>query len=860
MSAPSPALTVSPAAAGELRERLRAGRHALAAAFEANPDANRYLRRHRQLIDGALRELWRTANLPRTLALVAVGGYGRGEQFPFSDVDLLVVLPATAASTVAPNLERFVSRLWDLGLDIGHSVRTVEQCIDEATRDITIQTALLEARLVCGSRALFGALREACAQNLNPRAFFQAKLQEQIQRHAKFQDSPYSLEPNLKEAPGGLRDLHVIRWTSTAAGLGRDWPGLAAHGLITLAEARQLRNHERLLKGLRIRLHLLAGRREERILFDHQTALARQYGHTESASTRASEAFMQRYYRTAKAITQLNAILIHNLEAALHPRRDEHAEPLNARFRVVHDLLDARDPQLFEHEPRAILESFLLLQQHPRLRGMSASTLRALWRARSKIDAHFRRNPHHRRQFLAILQQPRGVVQTLRLMNQYSLLGRYLPVFGRIVGQMQHDLFHVYTVDQHILMVVRNLQRFTLAEYAHEYPLCSRLMGDFARPWLLYIAALFHDIAKGRGGDHSELGKADAARFCRLHGLSAIDTELVIFLVEQHLTMSNTAQKRDLSDPEVVHEFAAVVRTERRLTALYLLTVADIRGTSPTVWNAWKGKLLEDLFRATREALTGHSAQHERAVERRQGAALELLRLYALPDEVSSPLWRELDDSYFLRHEAQEIAWHTRNLHWRVNAERPVVKARLSPIGEGLQVLVYARDERDVFARICGYFESVNYSIADAKIHTTRHGYVLDSFVVLGSGMAHHYRDMINLLEYELSERLELRAPLGPPARGRLSRQLQHFPIAPEVHINPADKGGYYLLSLVAGDRPGLLYSIARVLSRYALNLHSAKIITLGQRAEDIFVLSGSALDCPATMARLEEELVVALR
>ncbi|MFO7188694.1 MAG: [protein-PII] uridylyltransferase [Pseudomonadota bacterium] len=846
-------------AAGASRQRLATGRAALAAAFRTDRAAARYLRAHCRLIDQLLREAWQAAALPRDFALVAVGGYGRGDQFPHSDVDVLVLLPAAPEAAVAQTLERFVGGLWDLGLNIGHSVRTIDECIEEAAKDITVQTALLEARYLCGSRRLYERLRATFTARLDPRLFFRAKLLEQQQRHAKYQDSPYSLEPNIKEAPGGLRDLQTILWMSRAAGFGADWNELAERALITREEARSLRRHENWLKGLRLRLHLLAGRREERILFDHQEALAREYGFSGQQGKRASEVFMQHYYRVAKAITQLNTILIQNLEAALFPDDGTGTEAINERFLRQRDLLHARDPELFEREPAAILESFLLLQQHSELKGMTAPTLRALWRARVRIDAAFRRNPRHRALFLQILQQPRGIVHELRRMNQYDILGRYLPAFGRIVGQMQHDLFHVYTVDQHILMVVRNLRRFTLAEYAHEYPLCSRLMTTFERNWLLYIAALFHDIAKGRGGDHSQLGKADALQFCRAHGLSAEDTELVAFLVEHHLTMSNTAQKRDLTDPDVVREFAAIVGSERRLVALYLLTVADIRGTSPTVWNAWKGKLLEDLFHATRRVLSGPGEPLDLDVHARQSEALRLLRLQALPDEYAERLWRHLDVAYFLRHEPDDIAWQTRNLHWRVNTEKPVVKARVFPSGEGLQVMVYSRADRDLFARICGYFESINFNIAEARIHTTRHGYSLNSFVVLGMSTSHQYRDLVNLIEYELSEHLERKAPLGPPARGRVSRQLKHFPIAPDVQIRPDDKHQYHLLSVTAGDQPGLLYRIARVLSAHEITLHMAKIVTLGERAEDVFVVSGAALEDEKRVLQLEQELLEAL-
>ncbi|TAK69906.1 MAG: [protein-PII] uridylyltransferase [Betaproteobacteria bacterium] len=854
-----PATAARPSAAS-LREQVQTGRCELRERYGADGGAQHMLRQHRMLIDRTLKSLWTEAGLPGSLALAAVGGYGRGELFPYSDVDLLVLLPSEPNAELRSKLETLIGSFWDAGLEPGHAVRTVEECLSESAKDITVQTSLLEARWLTGSRSLFSAFARAMREQLDPQLFFQSKRLEQEQRHGKYQESPYNLEPNLKEAPGGLRDLQAILWISRSAGLGENWMDLAARGLITAIEARQLAGYQKFLSELRIRLHYAAGRREDRVLFDYQAELAAQFGYADTPSKRASEQLMQRYYRTAKAITQLNTLLLQNIAVQLFSGENSQPEILNERFQSAHELLEARDADLFERQPGAILESFLLLQQHSELKGMSAATLRALWRARARIDARFRRDPANRALFLQILQQPRGIVHELRRMNQYSILGRYLPAFGKIVGQMQYDLFHAYTVDQHILNVVRNLRRFTMVEFAHEYPQCSRLMAGFERHWLLYVAALFHDIAKGRGGDHSRLGMLDAGGFCRAHGLSREDTELVVFLVEHHLTMSSVAQKQDLSDPDVIKAFASKLKTERRLTALYLLTVADVRGTSPKVWNAWKGKLLEDLFLLARRLLRGDGIGFEQDIQAKQDEALRLLRLYALSDEVKDRLWSQLDVAYFLRHDAQDIAWQTRTLHYRVDTERPVVKARLSPIGEGLQVMIYTRDQRDLFARICGYFEQINYSIADARIHTTRHGYALDTFLLLGPGNNPHYREMINLIETDLADRLQRETPLHPSTRGRVSRQLRHFPITPEVNIRPDEKGASHALSIIAGDRPGLLYAIALVLGKYDINLITAKIVTLGERAEDVFLISGAALANPKTVLQLEGDLLDALQ
>jgi [protein-PII] uridylyltransferase len=837
------------------RLQLSTGREQLRAAYLRDPAPRRLLRAHAQLVDGVLRALWAEVNPARGAALAATGGYGRGELFPHSDVDVLILLEAAPDAQERARLERLVSLFWDVGLEVGHGVRTVDECLRAADEDITVRTTLLESRLLSGSRARFKALRAALARTTDPAAYFEAKRLEQEQRHARHQDTAYALEPNLKEAPGGLRDLHVIQWVARASGVGARWRDLEHGGLVDHAEAGQLMRLEQRLQNLRIRLHYLAQRREDRLIFDFQSPLAAQLGFEDSATRRASELMMQGYYRTAKSVTQLNTLLLQNFAIRLDPLPDSSAHAINERFSVRGELLEAAHEDLFRQEPRAILEAFLLMQQHQELRGMTAMTQRALWRARTQVNAKFRRDAIARLLFVMLLQQPQGIVHELRRMNQYGVLGHYLPEFGRIVGQMQHDLFHVYTVDQHILMVVRNLRRFTMPELAHEFPLCTRLMNNFSRRWLLYIAALYHDIAKGRGGDHSELGARDATRFCRRHGLSAEDSALVEFLVEQHLTMSTVAQKQDVYDPDVVRAFAERVGSERRLIALYLLTVADIRGTSPKVWNAWKAKLLEDLFRAARRSLTGNAVPVDAVLTAKQDEALRLLRLYALPENARDPLWGQLDPSFFLRHDAQEIAWQTRQLFGHVDAGRTVVRARLAPIGEGLQVMVYTPDREALFAHICGYFERTGYNIAEAKIHTTRHAYALDTFLVLGRGPGVHYRDMIRILEKELTDELQSNAPLPPPREGRLSRRVRHFPVSPVVDLRPDERGAYQVLSIVGSDRPGLLYALARVLAEHRVNLHTAKINTLGDRAEDVFLVSGETLTRPKAVLRLEQEL-----
>jgi [protein-PII] uridylyltransferase len=847
----------------QLRQRLKDERQHIIADFRQNGKPEKLLRGLRHSVDGVLSDAWQASGLPLASALVGVGGYGRGELFPHSDVDLLILLGNPPDALTQAKLEHFVQLLWDLGLEIGHSIRTVDECMSESSADITVQTSLLEARLVTGSETVFAELQRRYLEAMDAQAFFHAKTAEMRLRHAKYEFTPYSLEPNVKESPGALRDLQVILWVAKAAGLGNSWTQLAIRGLITRQEARQLMEKEYAFKDIRIRLHLQTRRREDRLVFDVQTAIAETFGLTSTGqgleARRASEYLMQRYYWAAKTVTQMNTILLQNIEAQLFPQ-DTRPMPINPRFNEVGGFIDIAEDDTFEANPSAVLEIFVLMTERPDIKGMTARTMRALWHARTLIDESFRANPVHRALFLRILQAPVGLVHALRRMNDMGVLGRYLPNFRRIIGQMQHDLFHVYTVDQHIMMVVRNMRRFTMTEHAHEYPFCSQLIANFRDRWLLYVAALFHDIAKGRGGDHSELGKADVLEFCRDHGISAVDTELVVFLVEQHLTMSQVAQKQDLSDTEVIAGFANLVKDERHLTALYLLTVADIRGTSPKVWNAWKAKLLEDLYKMTLRVLGGEPPSADRELRARQQEALATLRLFGLGPHAHEALWKQLDVAYFLRHDASDIAWQTRSLHDKLGRDKPVVKSRLAPIGEGLQVTVYVKDQPDLFARICSYFDRKNFSILDAKIHTTRDGYALDTFLITDEHFANSYRDIISLIEHELCEVLTHQEPLNPPLRARLSRMSRNFPIAPTVELRPDERGQFWLLSIAANDRNGLLYAIASVLGRYRINLHTAKIMTLGERVEDVFLIDGQALNNQRVQVQLETELLDALK
>ena len=890
-----------------LREQYRSGKAALLQGLPREGSSTRGVRTTLQRLarhaDNTLRQLWATSGFGPDFALVAVGGHGRGELFPHSDVDVLLLLPddadPNADEALKSRLEQFIGSCWDVGLDIGSSVRKVAECVEEAERDITVQTSMVECRLVCGNRAQFVRLANALGEAIQPKAFFVAKTLEMRQRHQRHENTPYALEPNCKESPGGLRDLQTILWVAKAAGLGKSWDELGRRGLATPLEVRQLKANEALLSLIRLRLHLIANRREDRLVFDLQTSVAESFGyHSQRQATsrtsalsgagggtgsarvtrRASETLMKRYYWAAKAVAQLNQILLLNIEERLSSddgAQSHQLRPINPRFFEKAGMLEVASDDLYVQQPHAILETFLLYQTTVGIKGLSARTLRALYNARPVMNGAFRNDPENRKIFLKILQQNDGITHAMRLMNETSVLGRYLWVFRHIVGQMQHDLFHVYTVDQHILMVLRNVRRFFIPEHSHEYPFCSQLAAGWDKPWVFYVAALFHDIAKGRGGDHSELGARDVRLFCRQHGVSKEDAKLIEFLVIEHLTMSRIAQKEDLSDPEVIAAFARRLGSERKLTALYLLTVADIRGTSPKVWNNWKGKLLEDLYRYTLRVLGGRAADPSAVVEARKREALAELALHALPHQAHKCLWDTLDVSYFMRHKAGEIAWHTRQItrelarESQLNADgehkasprrgHTVVRARTSPDGEGVQVLVYAMDQHDLFARICGYFDQAGFSILDAKVHTTRNGHALDTFQVVAPTFSEHYRELIAMVEANLTRFIDEQTALPPPSKGRTSRRVKNFPINPRVELRPDDKAQRWLLSISASDRAGLLYSIALVLARHDINLQLAKITTLGERVEDTFLICGLQLQHNRTQIAIETELLEVL-
>ncbi len=851
------------------RATLRESREALRLRFQNDGDAAHLVHAHAALVDALLVRVWKRHLKkfpPRVpVTLVAVGGYGRGELHPHSDIDLMLLTERGSADDLRDFAEHLLRFLWDMGLEVGHSVRTLKQCAEESKKDITVATNLMESRLLYGDRALHARMREQThANRLWPsKKFFGAKWQEQIARHRHFNDTAYNLEPNVKDGPGGLRDIQTVAWVTQRHFDTASLRDLVKRGFLREGEYRALVRGRNYLWKVRAGLHYLAGRREDRLLFDHQRALASQFGFRDRRGILAVELFMKQYYRTIKELQLLNEILLQHFQETFVATPRAKPQPLNRRFQARHGFLEATHPKVFERSPFALLELFLVMQQHRRLKGVRADTIRLVHASLPRINAKFRRDLACRSLFMEILRQPRGITHELRRMNAYGVLGAYLPAFGRIVGQMQHDLFHVYTVDQHTLFVLRNVRRFAVPEFRHEFPFLSDLIQHLVKPERLYLGALFHDIAKGRGGDHSVLGEREVGDFCRHHLLSDYDTRFIQWLVRHHLVMSQTAQRDDIFDPDVVLRFARLVGDQEHLDNLYLLTVADMRGTSPAVWNAWKGRLLSQLHSATTRLLRRGIAQPldvEAHIADLKRDALTPLHDSGLPPERIERFWADLDADYFLPYDAESLAWHASSIAGAAAAELPLVATRWSPELGGSEFLVYAPDREDLFSILTAGFDRLNLSIVDARIHTLRNGFALDTFVVLDHA-GQPVSDPRALVHLQESMRAQLLDPKpGRDLRGApLMRALKHFPIETRVHFTPSAKGNQTIMEVVAQDRPGLLYQVSLALAHCHANLVAAKVSTYGERAEDVFFVNtrqGQPLTDAEQMKCLETEIV----
>ena len=812
--------------------------------FDRGAPIEELVRQRVELIDKLLIHLWQTQIDDPSLSLVAVGGYGRGELLPGSDIDLMILHKSRLRPGARQRIQDYLAFLWDLHLEVGHSVRTLRDCQREARADITVATNLMEARLLCGEQKLFDEMGKVTGPNRiwPTRKFFEAKLAEQEQRHKHHGDTEHNLEPNIKEGPGGLRDIQMIGWVAKRHFGAADLEELVRHKFLTREEYEDLRQGTLFLWKVRFALHSIAGRREDRLLFDYQKRVAAKFGFA-SEDNSGVEQFMKQYFHTVKLLNQLNEMLLQLFqEAIIYARRREKIKPINNRFQIRNDYIEAKRSNVFKRYPFALLEIFLLIQQNPAIKGVRAATIRLIRESLPLIDASFRKDIRNRSLFMEIVRQPRQVGHELRRMHRYGVLDAYLPAYGAVEGLMQFDLFHVFTVDEHILFVVQYMRFFGMEEHADKFRLPHQVLQAIPKQELLYLAGIFHDIAKGRKGDHSQLGKDEAYHFCRDHQLNEFDARLVAWLVERHLLMSMTAQREDTNDPDVINRFAGVVGDIMHLNYLYLLTVADINGTNPQLWNSWKDALLADLYKKTLHALRRGLENPIDKQERLQEVKLQAQALIGPTIEQGhdiEQIWANLGDDYFMRHSPDEIAWHTRAIAKSTEQRLPLILIREMTQRGGTEIFVYMHDHDNIFSRTVRTLDQLRLDIHDARIITSTNGYTLDTFIVLeGSGRKVTGRERRKEIKNALHRNLtQLDKPMKAVSRVR-SRRLKHFPLPTRVRFSQDEKNNRTLMEVSAADRPGLLSAIGAAMEACGISVSGAKIATYGERAEDIFFIT----------------------
>ena len=828
------------------KEALNNATDVLTQRFKAGRAATELVHARSNIVDIVLIKAWLLFfdKNATDIALLAVGGYGRSELHPASDVDVQILLKDDEEHHNEA-LGQFITFLWDIGLEIGHSVRTLNECVAEAKIDITVATNLQEGRLLFGPEQLFNKQRELCAPDKiwTSKDFFQAKLDEQIARHEKYDDTAYNLEPNIKESPGGLRDIQVIGWVAKRHFNVDSLKDLIKDEFFTEQEFQSLREGQAFLWKVRFGLHVITGRREDRLLFDHQRELAKQFGYRDDRHHLAVEYFMKQYYRTVMELSRLNEMLLQLFKEEILLADDTNKPvKINSRFQSQKGFIEVVNENIFKRYPFALLEIFLILEQHPELKGVRANTIRLIREHRYLINAQFRDDLRCKSLFMEIMRQTEGVTHELRRMNLYGVLAAYLPVFENIVGQMQHDLYHVYTVDEHTLTLIRNLRRYTVPEFYHEFPLCSNIMNNLPKQELVLLAGLYHDIAKGRGGDHAELGAIDALSFCKHHDLSDFDSNLVAWLVRNHLIMSSTAQRKDITDPDVVHEFAQLMGDKMHLDYLFLLTVSDIRATSSSVWNSWKGTLLRELYSATdaafRRGLENPVMQSERAKDY-QRQAREALVKKSISEEDIDVLWDQFGDEYFIRYSPNEIIWHTENILTQENTHTPLILLRKRPQSNGTEIFIHTEYNSQLFTIITSLIEQINLSVLDARIFTSKDNYTLDTFLVLeADGSQLDNENRIEELKEKLTQNILQTEDSISAISQHIPRAVKHFKFPARVSFEDNEIQKQTMMKVTAYDRPGILSQIGSAMNDCGVTLHKAKIATYGEKAEDIFFIT----------------------
>ncbi|NLS13150.1 bifunctional uridylyltransferase/uridylyl-removing protein GlnD [Vibrio sp. SM6] len=824
------------------------------AAFFAHDSVTDLVHQRSQYMDRMLTRLWQHFGFAAQadLALVAVGGYGRGELHPLSDIDILILSQQKLGSEWEAKISEFITLLWDLRLEVGHAVRTVDECADIGRSDLTVATNLQEARLLAGSEEAFDALKNVVlSESFWPsETFYKAKIEEQKARHARYHDTTYNLEPDIKSTPGGLRDIHTLSWVARRHFGATTLLEMSRFGFLTDAEYRELVECQDFLWRVRFALHIELKRYDNRLTFAHQAQVAEHLGYV-GEGNRGVEMMMKEFYRTLRRVAELNKMLLKLFDQAiLQGGASEPAQILDADFQRRGALIEARKPALFQARPETILDMFLHIANDSTIEGVSPPTLRQLRTARRRLNRFLHTIPAAREKFMALCRHPNALHKAFSLMHKLGVLAAYLPQWSQIVGQMQFDLFHVYTVDEHSVRLLKHINTFSYAKNHDKHPICCEVYPRLQKKELLILAAIFHDIGKGRGGDHSVIGAEEALTFCLEHGLSKPEANLVSWLVRNHLLMSVTAQRRDIYDPDVIAEFAKQVRDEEYLEYLVCLTVADICATNPDLWNSWKRTLLAELYYSTQRALRRgleNPVDVRDRIRHNQQMASALLRKEGFSARAIEQLWQRFKANYFLRHSHKQIAWHSEHILRQTDTQAPLVLMSKNATRGGTEVFVYCKDQPALFATVVAELDRRNFNVHDAQIMTSKDGYALDTFMVLDHQghviEAERHKAIIRHIQHVLAD--------GRPTKiksRRTPQKLAHFTVKTRVDFLPTKGNKRTLMEFVALDTPGLLATVGATFAELNLNLHAAKITTIGERAEDLFILTG------ASGGRLSEE------
>jgi len=825
------------------KKTLNEGYEYLTDQFNSGENIELIVKRQSWLIDQLLIIAWQQLVDSEDFSMVAVGGYGRSELLLASDIDLMILEKRWANKDAKQQVSTFLTFLWDFGLEVGHSVRTINECQYEAKNDITIMTNIMESRLLCGNEKLYEKMRTATSpKKIWPaRKYFESKLFEQKMRHEKYNDSASKLEPNVKESPGGLRDIQMISWVAKRHFDNIDLSSLVKHKFLTSDEYKLLETGRNLLWRVRFALHMTTKRREDRLLFEFQRPVAELMGFS-SKDNKGIEEFMKMYFKSIREIIRLNEMLLqHFQEEIIYKKRKEKIVPINSRFQKRNDYIEVVNKNIFKRYPFALFEIFLLCQQDPTTKGVRASTIRLIRNNLHLIDDEYRNDIRNKSLFIEIIKQPNMVGHKLRMMHRYGVLSAYMPTFAAIEGQMQFDLFHIYTVDEHILTVIQNLRLFGTDAYKEKFPICNGITKKLPKLELLYLAGLFHDIAKGRGGDHAKLGIKDALDFCKLHRLSDYDSKLVAWLVEKHLLISKTAQREDIDDPDVIKKFANEVRDQNHLDYLHILTVADICGTNPELWNSWKSTQLTNLYQRTLYELRRGNEKPILKKERIKDTKQEALALISDKDALEQnilSLWKTVDDDYFLRHNSDEVAWHAEGILKHNNKPDPLILVMKKSSRGGSLIFVYMQDRKNIFATTTRAIEKLGLTVVDAKIITNRKKFTLDTFVVLeNDGALIKNNDRSNEVKSRILKELKSTSIKVEQGDWLEKRQLKSFNIPTHVTFESDEKNNRTIMEVSTIDRPGILSRIGLAMDMCGAKLQNAKIATYGERAEDIFYL-----------------------